>query len=191
VRRAGLYFGSFNPIHNAHLSIAKYVLNNGHVDEVWLIVSPQSPFKKADELLPFEHRLRMAQLVAEDTKGLFVSDIELSMPVPSYTINTLEELSIRHPKTEFLIMLGGDNLAGIKGWKRYEEILDGYSILCYSRAKANLNIIENRKSITILDAPLLDVSSTNIRGRIAKGLDVRAVLHPAVYEYLMENNLFE
>ena len=186
-----LFFGSFNPIHVAHVNIAKHVVEEGIVDEVWLVISPQSPFKQSENLLPYEHRFNMAKLATQGLSRISVSDVESSMPVPSYTVETLSALRHQHPEHEFALLMGGDNLEGFKGWKGYKEILNFHDILCYSRAGADLTEMENLDGVSILDAPLLQVSSTQIRDKGVGNGNVSDLLDPKVKAYLVEKGLLE
>jgi len=114
--KVGLFFGSFNPIHTGHLVIAEYIAENSGLDQVWLVVSPHNPLKNKSTLLSNTHRLAMAKLAVDDSKKLKVSDIELKMPVPSYTINTILRLAEKYPKHIFTLLLGADNLESFTKW---------------------------------------------------------------------------
>ncbi|NNE55259.1 MAG: nicotinate-nucleotide adenylyltransferase, partial [Flavobacteriales bacterium] len=133
MKRVGLYFGTFNPIHIGHLIIANYMANHTDLDEVWLVVTPHNPFKDQSALLPDHHRLQMAYLAIKDNMKLQVSDIEFDLPKPNYTINTLESLVEKYPDHKFTLIMGEDNLRSFDRWKRYEDILASFPIKVYPR----------------------------------------------------------
>lgn len=189
--KVGLFFGSFNPVHNGHIEIARYVLAERIVEQVWLIVSPQSPFKESELLLAFDHRFKMAELATADFPRIVVSDAEAMMPVPSYTVDTLHKLRSEHPETEFVLLMGGDNLEGFSGWKDHDLILKEHHIICYARAGANLDEFGSHPRVQVLESSLLDESSTVVRQQLNRGDDVSRFLHPSVHQYLVENQLFE
>ncbi len=161
--RVGLYFGSFNPVHNGHLMLAQWILNNGYVDEVWFIVSPQNPFKVNKELLPGEVRLEMLRRSAERDPRMHVSDIELSLPTPSYTINTLRALLERYPDTHFSMIMGADNVPGLPRWREAQAIFDMCEILVYPRDNMPIPVVDGARMQIMESAPQFDVSSTQIR----------------------------
>lgn len=189
--RVGLFFGSFNPIHNGHVEIAKFVLDKGLVDEVWLVVSPQNPHKSLTELLAVEHRLKMVQLAVEDLNAVTVSNVELTMPVPSYTVDTLGKLRTENPQNDFIILMGGDNLASFPRWKQHEEILAHHRILCYSRAGSEQASLSDHPNVSILDGPLLDRSSTEIREDLIAGRDIDKKVPSKVVKYMTDRTLFD
>lgn len=189
--KVGLFFGSFNPIHNGHVTIAKHVRDHSDLSEVWLVVSPQSPFKQADQLLPFEHRLNMVELALNGVKGISATDIEKDLPTPSYTVNTLSELRLRHPQHKFVLVMGADNLTSFQDWKNHQTILDRHGILCYSRSGSDRCKFSDHPNVTMLSAPLLSESSTEIRRRLSVGEDIGQLVHPDVLEYLKRYRLFE
>lgn len=173
--KVALFFGSFNPIHIGHLALANHIAEFGGVDEVRFIVSPQNPFKQNLSLMDDAIRLSWVKAAISDYPRFSVSDIEFSMPKPSYTSDTLERLSSMEPENEFILVMGGDNLSTFSGWRRYEWILDHYRILVYPRMDGATEIPEAWSGrITMLSgAPRIEVSSTFIRESIAKGKDVR------------------
>lgn len=189
--KVGLFFGSFNPIHNGHVSIAEYVRDHSDLNEVWLVVSPQSPFKGIDHLLPFEHRFNMVKLALNGVERISATDIEKELPTPSYTVNTLSELKLRYPQHNFVLVMGGDNLTSFQDWKDYQTILDSHGILCYSRSGAERCKFSDHPNVTMLSAALLPESSTYIRRRLSVGEDIGDKVHPDVLEYLMRYRLFE
>ena len=186
----GIFGGSFNPVHRGHIMLAQYLSQHSHLDEVWLTLSPQNPFKVSKELLDDNHRLSMLQLATDGIDGVEVCDIELSMPRPSYTINTLERLSQEYPQYQFNIVIGGDNWNLFDKWKDYSRIINEYGVVVYPRPGYELNPI-GVANVVFVDAPLVDVSSTEIRNSIANGKDVGELLPQGVWEYIKANNLYK
>jgi nicotinate-nucleotide adenylyltransferase len=168
----GLYFGSFNPIHTGHCIIANHMAQSTGVDQVWLIVSPQNPFKPAVSLLNEYHRLHLAQLAVEGEKSLKVSDIEFHLPRPSYTIDTMTYLEEKYPEHRFSIVLGSDSLQNLPKWKNAEVLLKRYLFNVYKRPGFEVVSIPGAK-INVVDAPLLQISSTRIREMIKEGKSIR------------------
>ena len=185
----GIYGGSFNPIHEGHVRLAKALADSGLVDEMWLLVSPQNPFKVDAQLLDDEKRLHLARLAVADVPGVAVCDREFSMPRPSYMYNTLSALSAEHPDREFVLVIGADNWERFTGWYRSSDILSAYRIIIYPRPGYILRDVP--KGITIADTPLLDISSTEIRHRIATQPDFDGEgLPPAVWEEIRREGLY-
>lgn len=201
MKKVGLYFGSFNPIHIGHLIIANFMATRVDIDEVWFVVSPQSPFKKNDVLVDEKHRLKMVQLATHDNVKMKVSDVEFDAPKPNYTIHTLEKLGKQYPDINFSIILGEDNLLDLHKWKGFETILNNYHILVYPRNLAdqnakrlsqnNLPDILKSGQIEICDAPLLMISSTFIRDSILNHKDVRYLIPESVILYISNNFFYE
>ena len=185
----GIFGGSFNPIHKGHLMLAQYLSQHTQLDEVWLTLSPQNPLKKSNELLDDEHRLAMLRLATEGIVGVEVCDVELSMPRPSYTINTLDTLSQKFSHCSFRLVIGGDNWNLFDKWKDYQRIIDDYGVVIYPRPGYDLNPIVS-KNVEVVEAPLADVSSTQIRKAIKCGEDVKSLLPQGVWEYIKENKLY-
>ena len=127
----GLFFGTFNPIHVGHLTIANHFVEHSNLDEVWLVVTPLSPFKKKSSLLDNHQRLEMVYRATEDYPKLRPSDIEFNLPEPNYTIHTLIYLKEKFPQHNFALIMGEDNLASFHKWKNYEEILKHHQIFVY------------------------------------------------------------
>jgi len=187
----GLYFGSFNPIHNGHIAIANYLLETGKVDEVWFVVSPQSPFKQENSLLDDDHRYEMVLLAIENNKRLRACNIEFSLPKPSYTINTLKELHKKYPTKNFALIMGADNLESFHKWKNFEEIIDNHCIYVYPRSNVDEGNVSKHPSVCRIDAPLLDISSTTIREFIRSGKDVGQFLQVEVLKYINNNGFYK
>lgn len=178
--KIGLYFGSFNPIHIGHLIIGSYVANNTDVEQVWYIVSPQNPLKQSSTLLNEYQRLHMVQLATEGNSQLKVSNIEFSLPRPSYTIDTLTYLSEKYLEHSFSVIIGSDSLQNIHKWKNSETILKDYQVLVYLRPGYEATI--EKANVRLLQAPLLDISSTSIRKAIKENKSIRYLVTEAVRE---------
>ena len=174
--RTGLFGGSFNPIHNGHISLARQLKEQAGLDEVWLMVSPQNPLKQASDLLNDEQRLKMARLAVEHVEGIVVSDYEMHLPKPSYTWNTLEALKQDYPDRKFVLMIGGDNWQHFDRWYRAEDIKANYEIVVYTRTPG--------------DPGFIDISSTDIRRRIREGRGIRRQVPKVVADYIKENKLY-
>lgn len=174
--RVGLFGGSFNPIHNGHISLALQLKEQAGLDEVWLMVSPQNPLKQSTDLLDDEQRLQMARLAVENVDGIVVSDYEMHLPKPSYTWNTLEALKRDYPDDEFVLMIGGDNWQLFDKWYRADDIKANYEIVVYTRAPG--------------DVGYMDISSTDIRRRIREGRGIRRLVPKAVADYIKEKRLY-
>ena len=201
----GLYFGTFNPIHVGHLIIANYMVEFTNLDQVWLVVSPQNPLKKKSTLLEDYHRLAMVEIAIEDNNNLKASNIEFKLPQPSYTINTLTYLKEKHPKHEFSLIMGEDNIRSFHKWKNYEQILENHKIYVYPRALTeqerqemdNSLSLEKKsrvlgtKNIIICDAPVMKISASFIRYSIKNKQDVRYLLTEPVYKYVQEMNFYK
>jgi nicotinate-nucleotide adenylyltransferase len=169
----GLLFGSFNPVHTGHLILAEYFATRTDLAEVWLVVSPQSPFKVGEELLPDTARLALLQLAVDDNPRLRAEDIELSLPRPSYTIATLDALRTRHPSHDFVLLMGADNLPGLPRWRAADRIINEFDLYVYPRPGTELPDLAVFPRAQVVKAPLLDVSATFIRASIAAGQSIR------------------
>ena len=167
------------------------MLQRDDVDEVWFVVSPQNPLKERATLLADEERLAMVQRAIGDHDGFRVCDIEMHLPVPSYTVVTLAALGERYPDRQFCLIMGGDNLATFTRWREYQHILDDYRILVYPRPGSEHPDLAAHGSVTMVDVPMMDISSSYIREEIAAGRDVRYLLTEPVYRYLRERGLYE
>lgn len=189
--KVGLFFGSFNPIHIGHLVIAEYIAQTGVVDKVWLVVSPHNPLKAKAGLLDNNHRLVMAKMATEDSKFIEVSDVEFKLPTPSYTITTLLKLNELYPKHQFSLIMGADNLESFTKWRSYQEILNNYTILIYPRPGYTGGELANHKNVNLVDAPLMEISSTYIRNAIKQGQTPRYMLEHSVYKYIDEMNFYK
>lgn len=199
----GLYFGTYNPIHVGHLIIANYMVEYTNLDQVWLVVTPQNPLKKKSTLLEDYHRYAMVEMAVLDNDKLKASNIEFKLPQPSYTINTLTYLKEKHPKHQFSLIMGEDNLRTFHKWKNYEQILENHKIYVYPRALTEQERIEmiesasvgnsfsNKKNIIICDAPVMKISASFIRDAIKNKKDTRYLLTEVVYKYVQEMNFYK
>jgi nicotinate-nucleotide adenylyltransferase len=191
MKRTALFFGSFNPIHVGHLIIANTILQQEDIDEVWLVVSPQNPLKERASLLPDHHRLQMVQRAIDDNYRLKVCDIEMHLPIPSYTVVTLAALQEKYPDREFCLVMGSDNLDSFHRWRNYQYLLDNYRLLVYPRPGTEHFKLSSHPSVTMVDVPMMDISSSYIRQQIAAHKDVRYLLTEPVYKYLTEMHFYE
>ncbi|MEM9981175.1 MAG: nicotinate (nicotinamide) nucleotide adenylyltransferase [Bacteroidota bacterium] len=178
--KVGLFFGSFNPIHIGHLIIADTLAANSDLAEVWLVISPHNPFKKRSTLLHAFDRYDMVDKATYDNHRLRPCDIEFHMPQPSYTIDTLTYLQEKHPKKEFVLLMGSDNLVNFGKWKNYEQILHYYSIYVYPRPNIKETLFHTHPKVKMVEAPLLDISATYIRNCVKEGKSIRYLVDEAV-----------
>lgn len=186
--KIGLMFGTYNPIHIGHTLIAKWIVENSDLDEVWLVVSPLSPYKQGIELVSIEKRLMMAQIAVGNARNIAVCDAELHLPKPSYTIDTIDYLRVQHPDCEFSIIMGGDNVDGLVGWKNYERLLAENRILVFPRHNYEPKL--KHENIHYLNAPRVEISSTAIRQMVNKGIDPRFFVCDDVADFIMQEKLY-
>lgn len=201
MKKVGLFFGSFNPIHIGHLILGNYIADNTDLDEVWFVVSPHNPHKKKANLLEDHHRLAMVRIAVEDNDKLKASDVEFDLPKPSYTVFTLQKLKEDHPNKEFVLIMGEDNLRSLHKWKNYEYILENHSVYVYPRIRTiqeesnpeeDLNTLALHESITVLDdVPMMKISSSYIRNAVKEQKSIRYLLSDPVYKYLDEMNFYK
>lgn len=177
--KVGLYFGSFNPVHNGHLIIAQHLLNETDLQQVWFVVSPQNPFKQQKHLLNEYDRLHLINIAIEKSQNLKASDIEFKLPKPSYTINTLIYLKEKYPQHEFAIIMGSDSLQNLKHWKNADQIMNAYPIYVYERPGFSAKN-EQVKKLHNLTAPLLEISATHIRELIQNNKSIRYLVPDVV-----------
>lgn len=191
-KHIGLYFGTFNPIHVGHLTIANHFAEFTDLDEVWLVVTPHNPLKKKNTLLDDHHRLSMVRIALEEYPKLKASNIEFDLPQPNYTVNTLAHLEDAYPQYDFSLIMGTDNLKSFHKWKNYELILDRYLIYIYPRITSSKQ--ENRflghPRIREVKAPIMELSSTFIRKSIKAGKNIKPMLPDKVWQYLDEMNFY-
>ena len=184
--KTGLFGGSFNPIHNGHISLAKQLREVAQLDEVWLMVSPQNPLKQAGDLLADDLRLMLVRRALEGVEGIVASDYEMHLPKPSYTWNTLQALSRDYPDREFVLMMGGDNWALFDRWYRHEDILNGYRIVVYPREQSTAKLSSLRQNPSILHLKLIDISSTEIRRRVRAGESIDGMVPETIVNDVMK-----
>lgn len=190
--KIALYFGSFNPIHNAHTQLANFVIEQNIADELWFVVSPRNPLKDQKDLIDEYLRLDMVILAISKIKGLKASDVEFSMPTPSYTIDTLHKLSANFPEQEFSIIIGSDNVFSFSKWKNYRGILDEYKVFVYPRKGFDFNeYADEYPEMSLLNSPMVDISSTQIRNAIAQNEPIYQWINPDVESFIIENELFK
>lgn len=188
--KIGLYFGSFNPIHNGHLIIASHVLNHCALDQVWFVVSPQNPLKPAAGLLNEYHRLYLVQLAVEGETNLRVSDIEFKLPRPSFTIDTLTYLGEKYPQHEFSVIMGSDSFQNLPRWKNHELLLRNYGFIIYQRPGTALEDTSAWPNVQTVKAPLLEISATHIRNLVKAGKSIRYLVPDPVKEEIDKNGYY-
>ena len=192
-KEIGLFFGSFNPIHVGHLIIANHLVEHSKMDEFWLVVTPQNPFKEKNSLLDNYSRLEMVHRALEGYEKLRPSDIEFHLPQPNYTVNTLAYLEEKHPNVKFSLIMGEDNLKSFHKWKNYQHILENYSIYVYPRISEGFitQEFEGHQNIIRIKAPIVELSATFIRNEIKENRNVRPLLAPKVWQYIDQMGFYE
>lgn len=193
-KKVGLYFGTFNPIHIGHLAIANHMVEFSDLEEIWFVITPQSPFKVKSSLLDNHHRYQMVYDVVLEYPKLKPSNIEFNLPQPNYTINTLVHLEEKYgDKYNFSLIMGEDNLKGFHKWKNYEVILENYMIYVYPRISKNHipDQFKNHKKIQFVDAPIMEISSTFIRKNYKAGKNIRPLLPTTVWKYMDDMNFYK
>ncbi|HEX3384856.1 MAG TPA: nicotinate (nicotinamide) nucleotide adenylyltransferase [Mucilaginibacter sp.] len=188
--KIGLLFGSFNPVHIGHLIIANYMANHTDLNQVWLVVSPQNPLKKYGDLISTYDRLEMARLATDNSRNIKVSDVELRLPQPSYTIDTLAHLKEKYPDHEFAIIMGSDNLTTLHKWKNYKLILRDYKIYVYPRPGYENAEFASHPSVTITMTPLMELSASFIRKSIAEKKNIQYFVPDQVLEFIESKALY-
>jgi|SRR5215204_776878 len=188
--KIGLYFGSFNPIHIGHLIIANHILNATDLQRVWFVVSPQNPFKQSATLLNEYDRLHLVQKAVEPDDRLQASNIEFSLPKPSYTVQTLAYLAEKHPSYSFSIIMGSDSFHNLSKWKNAEVIIANYPILVYRRPGFEVDNSIGAQ-VQFMDAPLLEISATHIRELIHQGKSIRYLVPEVVEREIAGNRFFK
>ncbi len=190
-KKIGLFFGSFNPVHVGHMIIANHLVENTDLDQVWLVVSPQNPFKERKNLANSHDRLHLANLaIGDENLQLKASDIEFGLPMPSYTIDTLTYLKEKY-EHDFALIMGGDNLTNFHKWKNYEKILENHKIFIYKRPGSGETQLDDHPAINFVDAPLLNISSSYIRKQIKQGKSIQYLVPDSVFKYLKDSTLYK
>lgn len=188
--KIGLFGGSFNPIHVGHIALARQLRQLAGLDEVWFMVSPQNPMKRQANLLDDRLRYQMVRLALHGEEGLVACDYELHLPKPSYTWNTLQQLSKDYPQHTFILLIGGDNWQIFPRWYHADDILAHYSIVVYPRRGSEMLLDKLPPSVSIVETSLLDISSTEVRQRVKERISINGLV-PKVIEPLVKKTLFE
>lgn len=193
--KIGCLFGSFDPPHLGHVQLAQYMLEHKGLDQVWLVVTPQNPFKQDRKLSPEKHRLAMTHLAVQEIDGLSASGLELDMPKPNYTADTLAFMRQRWPQHAFVLIIGSDNLASLHQWKDASQLLEKTPVLVYPRPgleehQAQADLLYHPAVTIVPDAPQMPVSSTGIRVRLRGWKPVQGLLDPKVLDYIRQNGLY-
>jgi nicotinate-nucleotide adenylyltransferase len=191
--KIGLYFGTFNPIHVGHMIIANHMAEHSDLDQIWMMVTPHNPHKEKNSLLDDRQRLHLVHLATEDFPKVKPSDFEFKLPQPNFTVNTLAHLQDKYPKYEFSLIMGEDNLKNLHKWKNYEVILANHEIYVYPRISSDIENLEfkNNPKIHIVNAPIVEISSTFIRENIKNGKNIQPLLPQKVWEYVEHNNFYK
>ncbi len=187
----GLFFGSFNPVHVGHMIIANHMVEFTDLEKVWMVVSPHNPLKNKQSLANDYDRIHLVQLAIGDNPNIQASNVEFSLPQPSYTIDTLAHLHEKYPNYQFALIMGGDNLTTLRKWKNYEKLLANYPIYVYKRPGFELGEWANHPAIYFVQAPLLDISASFIRKCIKQGKSVQYLLPQSVFEYIDGSSMFK
>jgi nicotinate-nucleotide adenylyltransferase len=189
--KTGLYFGSFNPIHIGHMAIANFMIEFSDLEQLWFVVSPQNPLKEKKTLLKDYHRLEMVQRAVEDDDRFRASDIEFKLPTPSYTIDTLVYLEEKNPGREFQLVMGADGLRTFHKWKHANLIVEKYHRLIYPRPGVDMDSVSKLGNASVVNAPLMEISSSFIRNAIKDGKDIRHLVPARAYQYMREMHFYE
>lgn len=196
--RTGIFGGSFNPIHCGHIALARQLLQRAGLDEIWFVVSPQNPFKQDSELADERLRFSMVKLALAGEPHMAASDFEFSLPRPSYMWNTLRAMTRQYPDRRFTLLVGGDNWAAFGRWHRHADILANYRVVVYPRrgaagqgaAETEITLTAGAPGVMVVDTGLIDISSTEVRRRIAAGLPVSGMVPPAVERTISSLGLY-
>ena len=188
--KVGLFFGSFNPIHTGHMIIANLAYQCAQLDEIWFVVSPQNPFKKNRTLLHEFDRLDLVRAAIKDDFHFRASDVEFTLPTPSYTVDTLTVLSEKHPNHEFSLIIGADNLASFPKWKNHEQILAYFGLIVYPRPNSKPSPLAEHPSVKIIEAPEMDISATLIRKMVAEGKSIKYLVPDGAIERIEAKKLY-
>jgi nicotinate-nucleotide adenylyltransferase len=201
MKQIGLFFGSFNPVHQGHLILANYLVEETALEEVWFVITPQSPFKQKQRLLDNHHRLALVEEAIEGYLKLKVSTVEFGLPAPQYTALTIAHLMEKHPEASFSLIVGQDHLKSFHKWYNYQALLEGHQIYVYPRMpeealaaskplKQPKPEILNHSNLILVPAPVVEISSSYIRKALKAGKNIRPLLPPAVWKYMDEMNFY-
>ena len=201
MKQIGLFFGSFNPVHQGHLILANYLVEETALEEVWFVITPQSPFKQKQHLLDNHHRLALVEEAIEGYPKLKVSTVEFGLPAPQYTALTIAHLMEKHPEASFSLIVGQDHLKSFHKWYNYQALLEGHQIYVYPRMpeealaaskplKQPKPEILNHSNLILVPAPVVEISSSYIRKALKAGKNIRPLLPPAVWKYMDEMNFY-
>ncbi len=188
--KTGLLFGSFNPVHTGHLIIASHFVQHTDLDEIWFVLSPQNPFKTDKKMLEDNKRMELLRLAISDNPNFHICDVEFSMKKPSYTVHTLKKLQLQHPEREFVLLIGTDNLNEFDQWKNYQEILSMVMIYVYPRRDDASSHLVSHKAIKLVDAPLIEISSTQIREEFKLGRKPRYLVPDKVFKTITDKHYY-
>lgn len=189
-KHIGLFFGSFNPPHIGHMAIANYLLEFGNINELWFVVSPQNPLKEKKSLIQGRTRLEMVRRAIGNFCAMRPCDIEFGLPTPNYTINTLVNLEEKYPKYAFCLIMGMDNIQTFHKWKSWETILEQNRILVYPRPGFDGEPHVGHPNVEVINAPLMEISSSFIRNAIHEGRDMRYFLPESVAKMIDDEGLY-
>jgi nicotinate-nucleotide adenylyltransferase len=191
--KIGLYFGTFNPIHVGHLIIANHLAEHTDLEQIWMVVTPHNPLKQKSTLLDDYQRLHLVRLATEEYPKIKPSDVEFKLPQPNYTVNTLAHLLEKYPQHEFSLIMGEDNLKSFHKWKNYEYIVQNHDIYIYPRVSEEAENLEfkDHPRIHMVNAPIVEISSTFIRDNIKNKKNIRPLLPHNVWEYVDHNNFYK
>jgi nicotinate-nucleotide adenylyltransferase len=189
--KIGIFPGSFNPVHIGHLALANFIAEHGEYDEIWFLITPQSPLKGKSDLMDQDLRLSMLEKSIGDYSKFKICTIEWKMPQPTYTINTLQKLRMMFPDNVFELIIGSDNWETFHRWKDYQLILKNFKILIYPRLGTGRIYINHPNVRMIKGSPKMEISSSFIRKAIRQGKDVRFYMPEGVYEEVIASGFFE
>ena len=192
-KQVGIFSGSFNPVHNGHVALASYIVSHSNLDELWMLVSPQNPLKTGREQVDAWQRVEMLKLALKDYYPIIkASDYELSLPTPTYTYETLQQLSQDFPDCRFSLIIGADNMLVFKRWFRWQDIITKYRIIVYPRNDIDMYQMQQEfdNRMDIIEAPLFNISSTMIRNKVAHGEDISQYVDTEVANYIKKHHLY-